>query len=173
MIHRIGAILVATLLLCAIPALAQQVGPSVLPAPSGASAPPTFIAQKGSVSCTMSSATGCTAVVRLPTLPYLANFFFQVNAATEMVTAGAVCAASYDAATTAKLDTLLPVIVTVSSTTLTLNGRVSGGAVSTAFTFDYICVGSFTLRPHDVDGTALWRERAVDDNRIFSPRWVS
>jgi len=80
----------------------------------------TYTPKKGTATCTMSTSTNCTATVT--------------------VTSGAVCTASYDAATTATLATLLPLTTSVASTTLSVKGQVSGSAVSTAFTFDYVCM---------------------------------
>jgi hypothetical protein len=80
----------------------------------------TVYPSKGQATCTMSAATNCTA--------------------TATVLAGGTCTASYDAATTASATTLLPLTVSVSTTTLSIEGRVSGSAVSTAFTFDFLCL---------------------------------
>jgi hypothetical protein len=80
----------------------------------------TVYPSKGQATCTMSAATNCTA--------------------TATILAGGTCTASYDAATTASSTTLLPLTVSVSTTTLSIEGRVSGSAVSTAFTFDFLCL---------------------------------
>ncbi|MDE2097369.1 MAG: hypothetical protein KGL39_09010 [Patescibacteria group bacterium] len=76
---------------------------------------------KGLLSCTPSAATTCA------TNP------------TVTVTAGAVCTASYDTTTAATAGTLLPIVVGVSSTTLTLTPRTST-AQSALLAMDYVCL---------------------------------
>ena len=80
----------------------------------------TALPAKGQATCTMVASTSCTA--------------------TTTVLAGSTCTASYDAATTATVTTLEPLTVSLSSATLSIRGQVSGSAVSTAFTFDFVCL---------------------------------